>query len=115
MGHERMGSGAGQTISSGGHLCIGDELAFVLLGAAGGLAWGLASLIFGISLHLFQIPGPLRLAAHLFILPFSLAGWVGSALQLPLVDPAGLVMATGAILGLVSVAAWLAFERWRDR
>jgi hypothetical protein len=110
-----MKSGAGQTVSSGSHLFIRVELAFVLLGAAGGLAWGLASLIFGTSLHLVQIPGPLRLAALLFILPFSLAGWLGSALQLPLVDPTGLVMAAGATLALVPMAAWLGFERWRDR
>lgn len=102
-------------IPSGDHLYIRDELVFVLLGGAGGLAWGLASLIFGISLHLVQIPGPLRLAAILFILPFSLAGWLGSTLQLPPVDPTGLVMATGATLGLVPMAAWLGFKRWRGR
>jgi len=102
-------------ICPGGHLFIREDLAFILLGAAGGLAWGLASLIFGVSLHLVQIPGPLRPAAILLILPFSLAGWLGGTLQLSLVDPTGLVMATGATLGLLPMAAWLGFERWRDR
>ncbi len=115
MRREQIDSEAGQIISTRGHPFRWDELAFVLLGSAGGLAWGLTSLIFGMPLHLAQVPAPVRAAAILFNLPLSLAGWLGSTLQLPLVDPTGLVMATGATLGLVPMAAWLGFERWRDR
>jgi len=110
-----MQSGAGQMISSGAHLFVRDELTVVLLGAAGGLAWAFASLTFGISLPFAQIPEPFRPAATLFVLPFSLAGWLGSTLQLPLVDPTWLVMATGASLGLVPMAVWLSFERLGHR
>jgi hypothetical protein len=115
MEREGMQSRGTERLLSGRRVFTPGELAFALLGAAAGLGWGLASLILGISLHLVQIPSPLRLAALLFILPFSLAGWLGSTLQLPLVDPTGLVIATGSTLGLVTMAAWLGFKRWRDR
>ena len=59
--------------------------------------------------------GPLRVAATLFNLPLSLAWWLGSTLQLPLVDPTGLVVATGATLGVLPVAVWLGVLRWRYR
>jgi hypothetical protein len=115
MSHKRVALEAGQLISTRGRLLRWDELALVVLGAAAGLLWGLLSLILGMPLHLAQISGPLRVAATLLNLPLSLAWWLGSTLQLPLVDPIGLVMATGAILGLLPSGAWLGFERWRDR
>ncbi len=115
MRRERIGAEADQLISPRGPLLRWDELAFVLLGGAAGLAWGLASLIFGMSLHLAQLSGTLLGAAVLFNLPLSVAWCLGRTLQLPLVDPTGLVMATGAMLGLLPVAAWLGLERWRAR
>jgi hypothetical protein len=115
MRHKRVASEAGHLISTRGRLLRWDELALVLLGAGAGLLWGLLSVIFGMHLHLAQISAALRVAATLFNLPLSLAWWLGSTLQLPLVDPTGLVMATGATLGVLPAAVWLGLERWRYR
>ena len=115
MRHSRVDSEAGQLISTRGRLLRWDEVAFVLLGAAAGLLWGLLSLVFGMPLHLAQMSAALRVAATVFNLPLSLAWWLGSTLQLPLVDPTGLVMATGATLGVLPVAVWMGIERWRNR
>jgi len=115
MRQERTGSEPSQLISTRGRLLRWDELALVVLGTGAGLLWGLLSLVFGMPLHLAQMSGPLRVAATVFNLPLSLAWWSGSTLQLPLVDPTGLVMATGATLGVLPVAVWLGVERWRNR
>jgi hypothetical protein len=113
MRRPRTGPETGQLGSDAGRFLRWDELALVLLGAGAELLWGLVSLIFGMFLHLAPISAPLRVAAALFTLPLSLAWWLGSTLQLPLVDPTGLVLATGTTLGVLPVVAWLGVERWR--
>jgi hypothetical protein len=113
MTQSQSGSETSQATSITGRLPGWDGLAVVLLGAGAGLLWGLVSLIFGMFLHLAPISAPLRVAAALFTLPLSLAWWLGSTLQLPLVDPTGLVLATGTTLGVLPVVAWLGVERWR--
>jgi len=115
MRHNRVDSEAGQLILTRGRLLGWDEVALVLLGAAAGLLWGLLSLVFGMPLHLAQMSAALQVAATVFNLPLSLAWWLGSTLQLPVVDPTGLVMATGATVGVLPVAVWLGVERWRYR
>lgn len=92
-----------------------EELTLVLLGAAGGVAWGVLSLVFGISLHLTHMPAVIRVSVTVFSLPLYLAGWLAGSLHLPLVDPTGPVLATAATLGMLAVSVWLSIERWQDR
>ena len=92
-----------------------EQQVLVLLGGGGGLLWGLLSLVFGLPDPLAPTSGALRLAIGIINLPLSLAWWLGSTLQLPLVDPSGLVMVTGAVLGILPVMVWLGIDRWQRR
>lgn len=92
-----------------------EELTLVLLGAAGGVVWGVLSLVLGMSMRLTHMPGALRVSVTVFSLPLRIAWWLGSTLQLPFVHPTGLVVATAATLGMLAVSVWLIIERWRDR
>jgi uncharacterized membrane protein YccF (DUF307 family) len=98
-----------------GRILRAEELTLVLLGAAGGVAWGVLSLLFGMSLHLTHMPAVVRVSVTVVGLPLYLAGWLASSLQLPFVDPTGPVVATAAALGMLAVSVWLTIERWRDR
>jgi hypothetical protein len=92
-----------------------EELVLVLLGAAGGVTWGLLALVFGMSLHLTHMSGAVQVLITIFSLPLYLAWWLGATLQLSLVDPSGLVLAAGATLGVLLIVTWLSIERSRGR
>jgi hypothetical protein len=92
-----------------------EEQVLVLLGAGGGLLWGLLSLVVGLSEPLVPASGPLHLAISIINLPLSLGWWLGSTVQPPFVDPSGLVMVTGAVLGIFPVMVWLGIDRWQHR
>jgi hypothetical protein len=50
----------------------------------------------------------------LFALPYHLAAWLGMSLQLRIVDPTGLVIVTGLLLGLFLASGMLILARWRE-
>lgn len=90
-----------------------EWLSLVLLGG-GGLLWGLISLLLGFSGFYFGSSGVTRIVLNVFILPLHVAFWVGSALQPPVIDPSGMVIATGGVLGLLLAGGFVVIMRWRD-
>ena len=80
-----------------------------------GLVWGVVSLFVGFSRLFVEASGVLHAALTVFCLPLYLALWLGSALQLSVINPSGLVMATGVVLGLIAAVACLSVLRWRGR
>ena len=98
-----------------GGLVRDHEWAFLLLACAGGSAWGLVSLVVGLSSSFVGSSGLVRVVLTALCLPLEVAQWLGRILRLPAVDPTGLVMASGGLLALIAAAAFLAVLRWRER
>jgi hypothetical protein len=91
-----------------------EELALVASGAASGVAWGLLALVLGLSVHPTHVAGALRVSIIILGLPFYLAGWLGSILQPPFVDPTAMVITIGATLGVLPAAALMSVQRLRN-
>lgn len=91
------------------------EPAILLLMVAGGLVWGTLSLAVGFSWAFAGATGAARAVLTACTLPLYLAYWLGSTLSISAVDVSGVVLCTGAMLGLILGMAGLAALRWRDR
>jgi hypothetical protein len=91
------------------------EWMILTLFAGGGVAWGFLSLLLGFSWFFARSTDLLRVVLTALALPLHLAFWLGSTLQPSIVDPAGLVVATGLVLGLGLALAILVVVRWRER
>jgi len=68
--------------------------------AAGGLGWGFFSLLLALSRAFAESTGLLRVVLIALSSPYHLAAWLGATLQLPVVDPTGLVVGVGLLMGL---------------
>jgi hypothetical protein len=88
---------------------------WLLLAAALGGAWGLTSLVVGLSWPYAHASSGIRTALAVVSLPLLLTFWVGANLHIPVRDPSVLVVLVGMVLGLVPLLACLAVQRWRGR
>jgi hypothetical protein len=91
------------------------EWMLLLMAVGGGLLWGVLSLFMGFSWRFVEAAGVLRIVLTVFTAPLHVAYWLGSMLRLSVTDPSGVVIATGAILGLIPGVVCLGVLRWRDR
>jgi hypothetical protein len=92
-----------------------DEPAILLLMVAGGLAWRSLSLVVGFSWVFAGATGAARTVLTVCTLPLHLTYWLGSTLRVSAVDVSGLMLCTGAMLGLILGIVSLAVLRWRER
>jgi hypothetical protein len=91
------------------------EWMLVLMTAGGGYLWGILSLFVGFSWTFVEATGVLRAVLTVFTVPLYVAYWLGSTLRLSVIDPSGVIIATGVILGLIPGVVCLGVLRWRDR
>lgn len=90
------------------------ELMLLLLAAGAGLAWGVVAIAVGYPLML-SISGVSRTIVTVLSLPLYLTFWLGTTLQPDVSDPSGMIIAVGAVLGLIPMIILLGLQRWRER
>jgi hypothetical protein len=88
---------------------------WLLLAAALGGAWGLTSLVVGLSWPNVHASLGIRAALAVISLPLLLTFWVGPHLHISVHDPSALVVLVGVVLGLIPRLACRGVQGWRGR